>query len=773
MNGLLNGINVLDFGRAAVGPWAASLLGSMGANVIRVESPEGDGMLKQQPLQRGYGVAYTIYNANKKGLILDLKSPDSDPHFRRLVEKADLIIENLTPGALERIGAGYEAAKAMNPTIVYASCPGWGYSGPIKDLAAGDPDFQAFSGFASLNGDEGGKMEMFRHAYPLDLHAGILFSSTALLGLLARNRTGQSQRVTASHLGSSLLIQISRAAEYLFTGQTPVPLGSASGSTAPHEAFLCEDQRYLAVGVENDPQWLGLCKALAREDLLQDTRWTTNRGRVKGRQELAKKLGDTLSTKPARWWAIQLEKNDVPFGYFYDFETLRNHRQVTENSFFFETNISDQGRMFMGNAPWKFRSADTRIEAGPRHGQHSAELLENGFDAFSNGIAAGEPSPATSQSDGSPPLAGMRVVDASQGLTGPYLSLLLADAGAEVIKVEPPSGDYGRGFAPFTKTGDSAPFLLLNRNKKSITVDTSSPEGVKSLRRLIRSADIFIEDWGPGKADSLGLGYESLRAENSGLIHCAISAFGEEGPFKDRPGSELVAQAYAECFLSLGQLNGAPLRAGADMGCMSTGAAGFLGTLAALLRRQRSGHGERVAVSLFGTLVSLRQANWSSLGDPDTWAGGYAEPYGGQRNFGHATKDVRLYARPRRGNSDMDALVAKIKEATGDRGYEGGPPVKAGALRLPIPEEYFKNLSSDEAKEVLFGAGGQAVDFNNLQQVIEHPQTEAVNVIKEMDHPTLGSQRVVVKSWNGPWDDPSLAPSPTLGQHNDEILNGH
>ena len=136
MNGLLNGINVLDFGRAAVGPWAASLLGSMGANVIRVESPDGDAMVIQRPLQRGYGVAYTIYNANKKGLILDLKSPDSKPHLRRLVEKADLIIENLTPGALERIGAGYDAAKAMNPNIVYASCPGWGYTGPIKDLAA-------------------------------------------------------------------------------------------------------------------------------------------------------------------------------------------------------------------------------------------------------------------------------------------------------------------------------------------------------------------------------------------------------------------------------------------------------------------------------------------------------------------------------------------------------------------------------------------------------------------------------------------------------------
>ena len=425
--------------------------------------------------------------------------------------------------------------------------------------------------------------------------------------------------------------------------------------------------------------------------------------------------------------------------------------------------------MFLGNAPWKFHSADTRIEAGPRHGQHTAELLESGFDAFSNGVA-GEPSPATLQSDGSSPLAGMRVVDASQGLTGPYLSLLLADAGAEVIKVEPPSGDYGRGFAPFTKTGDSAPFLLLNRNRKSVTLDAASPDGVKSLRRLIGSADIFIEDWGPGKADSLGLGYDALRAESPWLVHCAISAFGEEGPFKDRPASELVAQAYAECFLSLGQLNGAPLRVGADMGCMSTGAVGFLGILAALLRRQRSGQGERVAVSLFGTLVTFRQANWTSLGDPDTWTGGFAEPYGGPRQFGHATKDGRLYARPRPGNRDTDGLIAKVKEAVGVRGYEGGPQVMPLPFRMPLREEYFKNIPSQEVKGILFSAGGQAVELNNVQQVIEHPQTQAVGVIKEMDHPTLGPFRVMVKPWSGPWEDPSIVPSPALGQHDAEAL---
>ena len=117
----------------------------------------------------------------------------------------------------------------------------------------------------------------------------------------------------------------------------------------------------------------------------------------------------------------------------------------------------------------------------------------------------------------------------------------------------------------------------------------SSPEGIEKLQKMVNSADIFIQDWGPGIADSFGLGYTTLKEKNPKLIQSSITGFGEQGPFKDRPASELVAQAYSECFLSLGQLNGKPLRAGADMGSMSTGAAGFLGILAALLHRRKNG----------------------------------------------------------------------------------------------------------------------------------------------------------------------------------------
>ena len=768
MRGLLNGVNILDFGRGAVGPWAASLLGCMGANVIKVESPQGEDMLRQQPTQLGHGVAYTVWNANKKGMVLDLKSSDSRPHLERLVREADLVMENLTPEAMTRLGAEYESLRAINPHIVYASSPGWGYSGPMKDLPAGDPDFQAFSGFASPNGEEGGKSEVFRHIYPMDLNAAVLFASSAVLGIIARNRTGRSQWVSSTHLGSSILLSITRFAEHAVSGQLPGPLGSASGNTAPHEAFLCQDLKYLAIGVENDTQWRNLCEALRRKDLLHNPLWATNSERVKNRKSLSDELSKTFMDKPSRWWAIQMEKHYVPFGYFYDFETLRNHRQVTENEFILEKNVPYQGHMFMGGAPWKFATSEVRIESAPRHGEHTGELLKRGFEAFGTNDKWDLSADSISANEG-PPLAGLRVVDVSQGLAGPYLSMLLADAGAEVIKVELPSGDYARAFAPTTPIGDSAAFLLLNRGKKSVTLDVESEEDIGTLQTLVEESDVFIEDWGPGKPETIGLGYREMATKNPGLVYCAISGFGEEGPFKNRPGSELVAQAYSESFLSLGSLDGPPLRVGADMANMSTGAVGLLGVLAAILCRQKKSVGERVAVSLMGTMMVFRQANWTSLGDPDEWVGGFAEPYGGKREFGYLTKDGRLYCHPRLGNLDIQGIATKIKEATGNLAYNAVSETGPIPMRLPFNEEYFRRVPSKQVKEILLNAGAQGVEINNIAEILKHPQTKAVGVVKEMDHPDLGLVKVLVKPWRGSWDDVPLVAPPKQGQHNAEF----
>ncbi|HEX4210895.1 MAG TPA: CoA transferase, partial [Candidatus Binataceae bacterium] len=202
-------------------------------------------------------------------------------------------------------------------------------------------------------------------------------------------------------------------------------------------------------------------------------------------------------------------------------------------------------------------------------------------------------------------LAGMRVVDLTQGLCGPFCSMQLGDAGADVIKLEPLAGDSSRGFGPPFIGGESAVFLSLNRNKRSLAIDYSNPAGRDLVRRLVRSADVLLEDLGPGVASKMGLGYEDLKQDNERLVYASISAFGEEGPLKDLPGADLVFQAMAEYAASLGKIGDPPVRVGADLASLNTGIFAAQAIFGALFFRERNGTGQRVVVNQFGTLLHL------------------------------------------------------------------------------------------------------------------------------------------------------------------------
>jgi len=172
-------------------------------------------------------------------------------------------------------------------------------------------------------------------------------------------------------------------------------------------------------------------------------------------------------------------------------------------------------------------------------------------------------------------LAGFKVVDITQGLCGPYCSMQLGDAGAQIIKIEPPQGDSSRTMGPPFIGDESAVYLNLNRNKRSIVLDLSKDEGRDILLRLAKDADVFLEDLGPGEAEKLGFGYEQLKKLNPKIIYCNISAFGEKGPMAQLPGSELVVQAMADYTNSLGAIGEPPVRLGTDVANTNTAVFSF------------------------------------------------------------------------------------------------------------------------------------------------------------------------------------------------------
>ena len=376
-------------------------------------------------------------------------------------------------------------------------------------------------------------------------------------------------------------------------------------------------------------------------------------------------------------------------------------------------------------------------------------------------------------------LAGFRVVDLTEGICGPFSSMQLADAGAEVIKVEPPKGDYSRQIGPPFVNGESAVFLSVNRNKKSVVLDYRREDQRRILRRLAATADIFLEDLGPGQAERLGFGYSQLSPRNPRLVYCAISSFGEEGPLKDLPGSELVIQAMAEYTASLGRIGDPPIRVGADVACINTGIFATQAILAALFHRERSGDGQRVAVSQFGSLLHLRGIMWHSMTNPDDWYGFHLDHYTNPPDYGYQAQDGALYFILRRGNSeDWDRLVLELgmeqvladprfadygRQATSIGRY--APEVK------PLWEEAFKHRSRDEIIKLIKTMGGDAVPMMDYPSLLAHPQVEALGAIIEVPHPSGGTFKTIrpVARFIGAPEPVMVAP-PKLSEHTAEIL---
>jgi crotonobetainyl-CoA:carnitine CoA-transferase CaiB-like acyl-CoA transferase len=373
----LDGIRVFDLTVAAVGPWATKLLGAMGADVIKVEAPGGDQLSHAVPPRiKGSSVLYISANHNKRMIELDLKQEADRAIALGILEKSDVFVNNMRPGAAERLGLSYDVAAQVNPRIVYVLASAYGRNGPMATEAGVDPTVQAFCGWCSITGPEQGRGEMFRHLAHLDLTTATTITQAVLEALIARERTGQGQRVEIEMLTAAMALQTTRLAEYFATGAQPQPLGSAAAATAPHQVFECADRRFVAVGIERDEQWPGFCRALKLPELIADPRFASNPLRVINRAALVEVLAQRFRSKPAAWWMIRLTNEKIPNGFMMNFDELRYHPQVRDNEHIAEIDTPHWGRLNVDGLPWKFsRTPLGPIRAGGKPGEHTGEVL--------------------------------------------------------------------------------------------------------------------------------------------------------------------------------------------------------------------------------------------------------------------------------------------------------------------------------------------------------------------------------------------------------------
>jgi crotonobetainyl-CoA:carnitine CoA-transferase CaiB-like acyl-CoA transferase len=381
------------------------------------------------------------------------------------------------------------------------------------------------------------------------------------------------------------------------------------------------------------------------------------------------------------------------------------------------------------------------------------------------------------------PLEGTRVIDLSEEISGPYCSMQLADFGAEVIKIEPLSGDWARSLGVKIK-GESALFLALNRNKKSIAVDVSTARGKRIVLQLLEKADIFIESFMPGQAEKSGFGYKKLSRTNHGLVYCSISAFGSSGPYKSRPASELEIQGMAGYQWYMGEPGEDPVRVGSDVASMAAGQSAFMGILAALFYRIRTGSGQKVETSMMDALVFCGTAMYAAHYNPDLWGGFMCTGPYDHPETGYQTKDKPIVF----GNLSLrdrgDKAWIEFCQKVGLEGLLKDPFFFEFGKKMvgigrdaqewkPLMETAFENRTAEELKEIVETSGGQAGIFKNYEEIFNEPQVHAVEMVREIEHPVAGTIKVTgipFKMEGTPGE--IRTPPPTLGQHTDTVLTG-
>lgn len=339
-------------------------------------------------------------------------------------------------------------------------------------------------------------------------------------------------------------------------------------------------------------------------------------------------------------------------------------------------------------------------------------------------------------------LSDVVVVDLSRVLAGPYCTMMLGDLGATVIKVEQPGrGDDTRQFGPPYIAGESAYYLGLNRNKYSILLDFSTPEGKQRLLELIRTATVLVENFRPGTLQRQGLDYETLKAINPGLIYCSISGYGQTGPYASRPGYDFVAQAESGVMAVTGEINGDPQRVGSPVGDVSAGMFACTAILAALRVRDRTGQGQHIDIALIETTMSLLSnvaSNYLISGEEaPRFGNGHPNivPYQAfHTRDGHVVVSCgndRLY-------QSLCRLLGREDLASDPRFATNPQRVRHRNELVPVLQEAFLARTTDEWLPELRAVGIPCGPINSVSQIFNDPHIQARGYVWECNHPKAG-----------------------------------
>ncbi|MBI3965369.1 MAG: CoA transferase [Chloroflexi bacterium] len=787
VEGALSGIRVIEYGEYISAPFCGKLLADLGADVLKIEPP-GKGDLARahgpfpgnRPDPERSGL-FLYLNANKRGITLDLRQPGDREQLRMLVETADVLVANCSPRRAEELGLTYHELSSWNPLLVGASISPFGQHGPYRDFEATDLTISAIGGISDQIGEPG--REPLRLPFDqAEYQAGLHAAGAILAALFAREQYGVGQHVEIAMADVLTFQQSGRIHNFVHHGRVRRRSGHRTPGFYPYTILPCRDG-YVSMIAGRGGQWKRFLELISGGKVPE---WYSSDPRFRSRLEISWKYADEMDERLSTWLGEHpkeeifhlCQARGIPFTPVYSLAEVAESEHLQARDFFVEYDHPVAGRVRTPGAPYRLSETPWRLRRpAPTLAQDNREVLGSGPKWLQLDRVSLYKAPQTS--DARLPLTGYRVVDFGWVMAGPLLGRLLADLGAEVIKVESPTHLDEMRQSPSNPTGDveqDPVFHDVNRNKLGVAVDFGSQAGASALRRLIARSDVVVENFSPGVLARHGLDYASLRRECPGIVMVSLSAAGQTGPLRD-------IRTYGPSLTGLAGFDGLVgyegervLGSQAPYSDETAAAHGAFAVLAALWHRERTGIGQHIDLAQWETLATCIGEGFAGYFMNGTTPG----PLGNS----HARMAPHNNY-PCAGDDEWIAIAVRTDEEWGALVDVMGTPAWAGRSELATAagrvqrrrqlDELIAAWTRGHAAADLFvrlqAAGIAAAPSLHVGQRYFDPHFQARGLYVDVEHPRSGVDILHGVIWRLSQTPGRIdRPAPLLGQHNDYVL---
>ncbi len=756
----LDGITVIEFAGHLGSAYAAMLLAEYGARAIRIEPRRGDPV-------RGTP-HFHVLNRSKQALFLDLDSPTDLSKAHELLKLADVVVSGFTPARTRALGLDHDSIRHTNPCAVLLQMPPLGSRGPYAELPLEDDLVRAWSGVFATQISRSGNPVVTAFPAP-SYEAGLLGAAAATAGLITRDNGAGCEPAEVSLLSAALALQ---SGDFL---RNPQLLSTQPGPADPLGPYAViylykgSDGQYLMVDCTSARFCRRLAAAIGRPGLFDDPRfkeapWQVPRAHI---QELKDELQQAFLARTRDEW-VHILQSQVPVAPVLTRDRFLEDPQVRHLGMRREIDDPTLGPTLQMGLPINLSATPGEI-AGPAPAVNTSNpslpaLLAEARNRKNTSRAAARPG-----SGGKGPLAGVTVIDFSSYIAGSFGPMLLAHMGAEVIKIEGPDGDSLRHV-----TG----FRGWNQNKHGLGLDLKSPQGLEIVYDLVRKADVFVENFRPGRTRALGIDYERLSAINPRLIYMSVTGFGSSGPDYDRPGLDPLAQAVSGTMAAHsgtgyngnGDSPKHPIYMTLPISDYGAATLSALGCILALRARQLTGQGQHCETTLIQAVMALQAGEFVFYPGRPNLENGAPESRGpAALHRVYQCQDGKWLYISVSDAASWEALRSRIPRHSAmsfEQARDEGPD---GDLAHSLAA-YCAGHPSEALFQALLASGIPVSPVPHMRQMFENPQVIANELLVVVDDPELGAVEQAAPFIKFHGTSPTITPAPRLGEHSQDIL---